>query len=42
MMLEWYSMFAKTWRPALLQAFANTSAEALMPLPWGPPIIQES
>src|SRR6266542_3642914 len=42
MMFEWYSMFAKTLRPARLQAFAKTSAEALMPLPWGPPIIQES
>src|SRR3979411_3128787 len=42
MMLEWFSMFAKPLSPARLQAFAKTSAEALMPLPWGPPIIQES
>src|SRR6266566_3458921 len=42
MMFEWYSMFANTRRPARLQAFAKTSAEALMPLPWGPPIIHES
>src|SRR5258708_3817777 len=42
MMFEWYSMLAKTRRPARLQALAKTSAEALMPLPWGPPIIQES
>src|SRR5881394_4006067 len=42
MMFEWYSMFANTRSPARLQAFAKTSAEALMPLPWGPPIIQES
>src|ERR1700704_3261564 len=42
MMFEWYSMLAKTRSPARLQAFAKTSAEALMPLPWGPPIIQES
>ena len=41
MMLEWYSMFACTWRPARLQALAKTSAAALMPLPCGPPIIQE-
>src|SRR2546426_663035 len=42
MMFEWYSMFAYTRRPAREQAFANTSAEALIPLPWGPPIIQVS
>src|SRR6266536_629770 len=42
MMFEWYSMFANTRSPARLQAFAKTSAEALMPLPWGPPIIHES
>src|SRR5919197_26599 len=35
-------MFAYTRRPALEQAFANTSADALIPLPWGPPIIQVS
>src|SRR5438445_800113 len=42
MMFEWYSMFAYTRRPALEQAFANTSADALIPLPWGPPIIHVS
>src|SRR2546427_10177550 len=42
MMFEWYSMFAYTRRPAREQAFANTSAEAFIPLPWGPPIIQVS
>src|SRR3954451_21195633 len=42
MMFEWYSMLAYTRRPAREQAFAKTSAEALIPLPWGPPIIQVS
>src|SRR5438270_12467275 len=42
MMFEWYSMFAKTRSPARLHAFAKTSGEALMPLPFGRPIIQES
>src|SRR5512138_1510059 len=42
MMFEWYSMFAYTRRPAREQALANTSADALIPLPWGPPIIQVS
>jgi hypothetical protein len=31
---------AKTCNPPRIQAFAKFSATELMPLPWGPPIIQ--
>src|SRR2546422_7503630 len=33
-------MLAKTCNPPRMQAFAKFSATELIPLPWGPPIIQ--
>src|SRR5712692_6465494 len=42
MMFEWSSMLANTESPPRSRALAYSSAEELIPPPWGPPIIHET